>query len=116
MDSYQAIYDAVRSKISGGDVGSAVREAAERAFDFSHMRAILQQEFCIAAAEMVRPSAIYRPALMADGDQWLALYGEDIMSGLAGFGDTPEAAMRAFDKAWHEQKPPGTNRTDPPTT
>jgi hypothetical protein len=71
-DSYQAIYDAARSRISNGDVGSAIRDVAFSAFDISHTVAILQQEFSIAAAEMQRPSAIYRPILSRDGDQWCA--------------------------------------------
>ena len=28
-----------------------------------------------------------------DGDKWCALYGEDLQSGIAGFGDTPFLAM-----------------------
>lgn len=32
-DSYQAIYDAVRSKISGGDIGSVVHDVLFSAFD-----------------------------------------------------------------------------------
>jgi hypothetical protein len=35
-----------------------------------------------------------------DGDQWCALYGENLQDGVAGFGDTPEKAMYAFDAAW----------------
>jgi hypothetical protein len=33
MSDYQAIYDAVRSRISGGNLGEAVAELAMRAFD-----------------------------------------------------------------------------------
>lgn len=100
-DSYQAIYDAVRSRISNGDVGSAIRDVAFRAFDISHAVAMLQQEFSIAAAEMQRPSAIYRPALSRNGDQWCALYGADLVDGVCGFGPSPDEAMRDFDKNWH---------------
>lgn len=110
MDSYQPIYDAVRSRISNGDVGAAVSEAARNAFDVSHTVAIIQQEFCIAAAEMARPSAIYRPALTQDGTAWCALYGENIQEGVAGFGETPDKAMQAFDQAWLKEKTPAANR------
>jgi hypothetical protein len=41
-----------------------------------------------------------------DGNQWCVLCGEDIATGIAGFGDTPEAAMVAFDKAFREERPP----------
>jgi hypothetical protein len=47
-----------------------------------------------------RPSAVFRPALSVDGNQYCALFGADLHSGVAGFGDTPEAAMADFDKNW----------------
>lgn len=103
-DSYQAIYDAVRSRISGGNISDVAREVLADAFDFSHARAIIQQEFCIAASELTRPSVLYRPTLSVDGDQWFALYGADIQSGVAGFGSTPAEAMSAFDAAWANEK------------
>lgn len=49
-DSYQAIYDAVRSRIGGGDIGSVVREVAWQQFDVSWMKQSLQQEFSISAS------------------------------------------------------------------
>lgn len=98
MDSYQAIYDAVRSRISNGDIGEAVRSAAH--IDASHAIAMIQQEFCIAAGEMQRPSVLYRPSLYIDGAHWCALYGEDIQSAVAAFGASPAEAMIEFDKAW----------------
>ena len=61
--------------------------------------------------EMKRPSVLYRPKLSLDGDQWCALYGENLQEGVAGFGDTPAAAMAAFDKAWTTpQEPRGEQR------
>lgn len=95
-DSYQAIFDAVRSRISGGDVGAAVREAAERAFDISFVRAQLQQDFSIAAAEMARPSVVYRADLRHIGGHWFAAFGD-----LRGAGATPDEAMRNFDTNWY---------------
>ena len=53
-----------------------------------------------AATELQRPSTIHRPRLFIDGNQWCALYGENIQDGVAGFGDSPEDAMKAFDEAW----------------
>lgn len=52
------------------------------------------------ADAMTRPHVLMRPALSKDGDQWCALYGEDLQHGCAGFGDTPEKAMAKFDDAW----------------
>lgn len=62
-----------------------------------------------AADESFRPSVLYRPALAPDGNQWCALYGKNLMEGIAGFGDTPELAMRDFDKQFSS-----ANRRDAP--
>lgn len=114
MDSYQAIYDAVRSRISGGNVGDIVERAAREAFDMGNMRQILTQDFAIVAQEMQRPSVLYRPTLSADGDMWCALYGEDLMSGVAGFGKTPAEAMTAFDQAFWTYRTPDAIRKSRP--
>ena len=99
-DSYQAIYDAVRSRISNGNIGEAITEAARRAFDISYAVPSALQSFNIACEQHARPSAVYRPRLSIDGNQWCALYGENLQDGVAGFGDTPDAACAAFDDAW----------------
>jgi hypothetical protein len=46
------------------------------------------------------PSVLYRPRISLDGNQWCALYGDNLQDGVAGFGDSPQAAMYEFDKAW----------------
>lgn len=51
--------------------------------------------------EMVRPSVRFQPRLFIDGNQWCALYGENIQDGVAGFSDSPDAAMRNFDANWY---------------
>lgn len=56
-----------------------------------------------AALDMRRPSRQYRPSLGIDGNKWCALYGENLQEGVAGFGDSPEEAMYAFDQAWGEK-------------
>lgn len=48
----------------------------------------------------LRPSYVFRPKLSIEGDQYCALYGENLQDGVAGFGDSPELAYAAFDKAW----------------
>ena len=105
-DSYQAIYDAVRSRISGGNVGDAVERAARDAFDMGMTRQILQEQFCATAMEMARPSVLFNPTLSADGDMWCALLGENLQEGVAGFGKTPAEAMTAFDQAFCNEKTP----------
>jgi len=103
-DSYQAIYDAVRSRISQGNVGDAVADVARNAFDISCAVQGLTQEISSYADQVASahraPSAVYKPKLFLDGDQWCVLYGDDLQSGLAGFGDSPALAMADFDKAW----------------
>jgi hypothetical protein len=69
----------------------------------NHHMACVAQEYVTAAYEQQRPSAIYRPRLSIDGNQWCALYGDNLQDGVAGFGDSPALAMEAFDKAWKEK-------------
>ena len=64
------------------------------------------------ACDQGAPSLLWRPRLFIDGDQWCALYGENIHDGVAGFGNTPDKAMRAFDREWHEQVPMAAARGD----
>lgn len=53
-----------------------------------------------------RPSTLLRPTLGIDGSQWCALYGANLMEGIAGFGDTPELAMCDFDNQFRTAKVP----------
>lgn len=106
MDTYQPVYDAVRSRLSNCDVGHAIESVARDAFDISHMKAILQQDFGSAAMEMQRPSVLFKPTISADGDMWCALLGEDLQIGVSGFGATPAEAMADFDLAfWNGRTP-----------
>jgi hypothetical protein len=49
---------------------------------------------------MQPPSVLIRPRVFVDGNQFCALYGENIQEGICGFGDTPEEALMAFDEEW----------------
>lgn len=100
MSEYQAIYDAVRSRIGNCDIGGAIRDVAWQTLDFSHARELLQEQIGIVGMEMSRPAVLYRPAISIDGDKWCALYGDDLQSGCAGFGDSIAEAMADFDKNW----------------
>lgn len=106
MSDYQAVYDAVRSRISSCDVGAVVRDAVSSAFDISFTVPAIAQSMHWAIEQHARPSAVYRPNISLDGNMYCALYGEDLMAGCAGFGETMEAAMADFDKNWHQQKAP----------
>jgi len=114
-DTYQAVYDAVRSKMSGGDIGSVVREVAQRAFDISHTQDILRGEFLAVAYEMQRPFILLKPPVFPDGDMWCALLGNDLQTGIAGFGETPSKAAYAFDEAWLKAPTPARARQGVPT-
>lgn len=56
---------------------------------------------CISDA-MTTPSVLWRPRLFIDGNQWCALYGDDLQSGVSGFGPSPAQAMAAFDAEWYK--------------
>lgn len=104
-DTYQAVYDAVRSRIGYADVGAAVESAAREAFSNTDTRmASIAQDFAVSAYEQQRPSVLMRPSLSIDGAHWCALYGADLQSGVAGFGDTPALAMNDFDLQWNTQR------------
>lgn len=102
-DTYQAVYDAARSRMSNGDIGEAVASAVRDA-NLGHYveRAMsgICEAACSVADEQTRASVLFRPTLSQDGNQWCARYGSDMQSGVVGFGDTPSLAMRDFDRAW----------------
>jgi hypothetical protein len=109
-DSHQAIYDAVRSRISSANAHDAILQAAQEAFDFSYARALLQEQIGMVGNELVRPSVLFRPTVSLDGNMYCVLYGENLAAGCAGFGATMEAAMADFDKNWREQRLPSALR------
>jgi len=51
----------------------------------------------------LRPSTVYKPKLIMDGDQWCALFGDNIQEGVCGFGKSPEKAMLDFDREWDKE-------------
>lgn len=104
-DNYQAVYDAVRSRISNGDVGAAVADAISNS-SLSWAADMAKASIQEAAWGFMRPSVMFRPNLSVDGNQYCALYGENLHEGCAGFGNTAADAMADFDKNWREQKAP----------
>lgn len=106
-DSYQAVYDAVRSRFSGCDVAAAIRDGVHLDGSFA-IHGVAQEAYTAIAQvqeSMTAPSAIYRPRIGLDGNQWCALYGDNLQDGVAGFGDTPAAAMADFDRNWNAPIP-----------
>jgi hypothetical protein len=78
--------------------------------DISNDAYIARVAICEAASGILcawtAPHVLYKPKLMQDGTAWCALYGENLQEGVAGFGETPAAAMAAFDAAWLSEKTP----------
>ena len=71
----------------------------------SYLEPSIQQLISIETERAIfqgRPSVMLRVVPKKDGDKWCALLGENLMEGVAGFGDSPNEAMWAFDKAWYE--------------
>jgi hypothetical protein len=53
------------------------------------------------------PSAARTPKLFFRSGVWIALLGQSVRDGMAGFGPTIEAALRAFDAQYLENlRPP----------
>ena len=59
---------------------------------------------CEAEVARSQPHVLMRPSLSVEGNQWCALYGQNLQDGVCGFGDTPVAAMDAFDMNWRNQR------------
>ena len=77
----------------------AIREVSEMACEQDYWNQMYAN-----ACDQSAPALLWRPRLFIDGNQWCALYGDNLQDGVAGFGDTPDKAMRDFDLNWCEQK------------
>lgn len=71
---------------------------------------LLQQSKHNAAieAEEMNLVALLRPRVFPDGDKWCVLYGDNVMEGVAGFGESPILAVYDFNKAWRRELPANT--------
>jgi len=98
-DTYQPVYDAVRSRMSNFNASELIERIVQN-FDISCEVEHVKQGYLQASYEQQRPSTLFKPSLSIDGNQWCALYGEDLQCGVAGFGDSPAKAMEDFDKEW----------------
>jgi hypothetical protein len=56
------------------------------------------------------PAAVRRPRLSIRGRTFVALLGPAIEEGIAGFGDSVQAALRAFDAQYSRSLTPPTDR------
>lgn len=103
--SYQAVYDAIRSRFPQVDVDPVIAEVMRSAgWDISYAVASVKDAWERAGDRQSEPFALLRPKMYQDGNQWCALYGDNLQEGVAGFGDTPELAAGDFNKAWQNSR------------
>lgn len=81
-------------------MGGLLREKRWEVSDTSFYDSRIYEERMRTEYELQRPSVLFRPVLTRDGDKFCVLYGQNLMDGCAGFGDTVDAAMRDFDNNW----------------
>ena len=104
-EGYDATYVAISRAVGNCDISAAVTAAIQSTGIEIHVYNIasaFQNSIWNIESEMCRPSVLYRPRLSIDGDQYCALYGENLQDGVAGFGQTPAEAMSQFDIAWRQ--------------
>jgi hypothetical protein len=77
----------------------------EISVDISFWAQRVTQEVLNTQWELQRPSMILKPRLFRDGNKFCALYGDNLVDGCAGFGDSPDDAMRDFDREWTTKWP-----------
>lgn len=66
----------------------------------------LKREIYQLGITLSLPHVLMRPKISIDGNQWCALYGENLQDGVAGFGSSPCEAMGDFDRAWNTRLKP----------
>ena len=73
---------------------------------FSYLREA-GQNILVASVEAQELNAVSTLGLtpFKDGNEWCVLWGQDMQSGIVGFGSTPMKAINAFNKALHAKEP-----------
>lgn len=100
MSNFDAVYQATLNCLRGDYMGVFER-AVRDAHSVEWWR--VQHEFSNAAIAMQETHVLMRPKLFMDGSSWCALYGENLMEGVAGFGKSPAEAMADFDRNWNKK-------------
>ena len=81
---------------------------APHAVDQTLMAIQEMERYC--SAHPNSPAAIRHPRLSIRGQTFVALLGPSIEEGIAGFGDTVQAALRAFDLRYSRSLTPPADR------
>lgn len=66
-----------------------------------HSASMIQESIQQMTYELMRPATVFKPRIFQDGNKWCALLGDDLQSGISGFGDSPADAAWNFDKEWN---------------
>lgn len=64
------------------------------------LRRAIQDGLELHAQALTSPHIVFKPTLALDGNLWMALYGENLQSGIAGFGTSPQKAIDDFNANW----------------
>jgi hypothetical protein len=78
--------------------GTTIFRGGQRVADQTLAAMQEMERYC--AAHPGSPAAVRRPGLSIRGRTFVALLGPTIEEGIAGFGDSVQAALRAFDKQY----------------
>ena len=76
-------------------------DMAEQAICFAAERVANRIEEMVSNID--RPSVRFRPQLSRDGNKWIALYGDNLQTGVVGVGESPGEAMFHFDIEWDKR-------------
>ena len=82
--------------------------SGQRAFDPTLSAMQEMERYCVAHPNS--PVAIRHPQLSIRGRTFVALLGPAVEEGIAGFGDSVEAALRAFDVQYSRSLRPPADR------
>ena len=102
MGNSQEVYNAVIQSFRGFNAQQLISEISSRmdiSFAVDHIRRSIEEA-------VTAPSTLFRPKIYMDGNQWCALYGENLQDGVAGFGKSPADAMANFDANWDKKITP----------
>jgi hypothetical protein len=78
-----------------------IGEMAENAIVFAAERVANQISNMVSNIDL--PHVRMRPTLSSDGNKWIALYGDNLQTGVVGIGESPCEAMFHFDCEWHRR-------------
>jgi len=69
-----------------------------------HFDCIIHNENLILSSEKQEYNlfSMLKPKIYRDQTQWCVLLGDDIISGICGFGDTPYKAILDFNLSFHK--------------